>query len=310
MLILVAVTVTITKEGGLFTTARTAKQGTAYSAEEETLLTYIYGDGVYDAKTGEVNLTALKELLTDTTKWQSPTLDNDTTPTTLTVTGVQSGEEHIINTDGTMGEKKSDTSVGIVGTYYTNFFDEVAYVQFNEDKSIKFMKFDSQTSDFENMGEPTSTYTYSSENKKGILTLVFDYDGSNFTETYNFDYEIVTNENSDVINEVLFFEDSILPTCVAKKHNEGLIPLTGNVYANGNKTIEFSKSTEDGIAYGLCIIKEDGAIMNSGEADYICLNGKIISNNMYLKNCEITVDSDCSVLTVTKDGSSTVYTKQ
>ena len=107
MLILVAVTVNYANEnGGLFKTARTAKQDTAYRAEEETLLTYIYGDGVYDASTGKIDLLKLKELLeANSSKWGNITLDSNENPTTLTVTGVQSGKTHTINADGTINEE-------------------------------------------------------------------------------------------------------------------------------------------------------------------------------------------------------------
>ena len=112
MLILVAVTVTITKEVGLFPTARTAKQDTAYRTEEETLLTYIYGDSVYNATTGKVNLSRLKESLgANSDKWKNITLDDETNPTTLTVTGVQSGKNHIIDNKGNVDKLAKEETV-------------------------------------------------------------------------------------------------------------------------------------------------------------------------------------------------------
>ena len=60
MLILVAVTVTVAKDGGLFETARTAKKDTAYESEEENLLLYKYGES-YNYEDGTLDLKNLKK---------------------------------------------------------------------------------------------------------------------------------------------------------------------------------------------------------------------------------------------------------
>lgn len=110
MLILVAVTVNIANEnGGLFEKTREAKSDTAYRAEEENLLIYIYGEDVYDATMGKVNLNTLKKQLDEESdKWKSSILDSEENPTKLTVTGAQSGIEHVVLADGTLdGNKKN-----------------------------------------------------------------------------------------------------------------------------------------------------------------------------------------------------------
>ena len=309
MLILVAVTVTITKEGGLFATARTAQKDTAYNAEEETLLTYIYADGVYDASTGKINLLKLKGLLeANSSKWGNITLDSNENPTTLTVTGVQSGEEHIVNTDGTMGEKKSDTSVSIAGKYYQICSNEENYMQLNADDTISVIYVNSDGTYEEDPA--TITYTYSPETKKGIATFIYKEEYGDETFTVDFDCTTVKDENENEVNVVLVFDGSTEIKYSAKNYSKGITPLSGNVYVNGNKTIEFSKSSKDGIDYGLCTIKEAGAIMQSGEGKYFCLNGKIFTSNWQLKDVEMTVNSDYAELTVTENGISTMYTKQ
>ena len=113
MLILVAVTVTITKDGGLFTTARTAQKDTAYNAEQENLLMYMYGED-YNATTGLLNLEGVKaKLETDNStsnRWASITLND--TKTELTVVGTQSGKKHTIDSKGNVSNgNNSSTTV-------------------------------------------------------------------------------------------------------------------------------------------------------------------------------------------------------
>ena len=61
MLILVAVTVTVAKDGGLFETARTAKTGTQKEADRENLVAAAVG--AYDARSQEVKKEELKQNL-------------------------------------------------------------------------------------------------------------------------------------------------------------------------------------------------------------------------------------------------------
>ena len=61
MLILVAVTVTVAKDGGLFETARTAKTGTQKEADRENLVAAAVG--AYDARSQEVKAEELKQNL-------------------------------------------------------------------------------------------------------------------------------------------------------------------------------------------------------------------------------------------------------
>ena len=103
MLILVAVTVNLANEnGGLFQKARYAKSETAVKAEEEELTMYMFGEGVYNAKTGKVDLDALENLLTDETKWKNVAIENGK----LVVTGTQSGNGYIIDEKGNISEQK------------------------------------------------------------------------------------------------------------------------------------------------------------------------------------------------------------
>ena len=304
MLILVAVTVNLANEnGGLFVKTREAKQDTAYKAEEENLATYMYGEGVYDAIKGEVNLDNLKASLDNSGEWGTVAI----TGTKLTVIGKQSGEEHIVNIDGTIGDKKDDIFGSIAGTYYFIVGEDLgSYAQFNEDGSIKVVYVGSDgTIDEEN--ETTYSYTYKSETKKGIMSVT--YEGE--TETIEFDYITIKDESGNKINSGIVFDgDSLEFNWIMKNGSNGMIPLTGNKYINGSKTIEFTTSVMNGETYGWCVIKENGTIMDSGENNYICLNRKIITNNNQLRDDEITVNSDYSELTVIENGISTVYTKQ
>ena len=132
MLILVAVTVTITDKGGLFDTARRAKTETAARAEEEELLTYIYADGIYDATTGDVDIDTLK------TKLESAGKTVKENNGKLVVTGAQSGKNYIIDSKGNISEQKEEedqTSTGVTGKYISFFFegDEgMEYIEFKE----------------------------------------------------------------------------------------------------------------------------------------------------------------------------------
>ena len=110
MLILVAVTVTIANDGesGLFVKARKAKVDTAYEAEKENLLMYMYGED-YNAVTGELNLASVKtKLEQDNSRWKNVNINSE--GTRLEVEGIQSGKAHTVSVNGTVdGEKTPDT---------------------------------------------------------------------------------------------------------------------------------------------------------------------------------------------------------
>ena len=307
MLILVAVTVNLANEnGGLFVKTREAKQDTAYKAEEENLLTYIYEEGVYNAKTGEVKLDVLQGLLTDTTKWQNPILDDEENPTKLTVTGVQSGEEHIINKNGVIGDKKYDATSTIAGTYYDVFSRDSA-IQLNEDGTGKSLVInDDGTYD----KEEGIQYNYSSETKTGTIIMTI----SEETVTVPLSYITIKDENENEINSGILLEFNNGSECeyaiFMKNGNTGTTILPKNIYSNGNKTIEFNTGNKNGETWGWCVIRENGTVMNSGEDYYICINGRIITSNYQLDSSYITINSEYSELTVIENGTTTVYKKQ
>ena len=115
MIILVAVTVNLANEnGGLFVRTRQAKVDTAYRAEQENLLMYMYGED-YDAATGKLNLVGLQAKLVNdnntSNRWESITLNTEFTE--LTVVGTQSGKAHTILSNGTL-DGENDSLQGIV----------------------------------------------------------------------------------------------------------------------------------------------------------------------------------------------------
>ena len=301
MLILVAVTVNLANEnGGLFVKTREAKQDTAYKAEEENLATYMYGEGVYDAIKGEVNLDNLKASLDNSGEWGTVAI----TGTKLTVIGKQSGEEHIVNSDGTIGEKKESEIVG-KKFYVTGEDTEYGdYMQFNSDFSGKAIVYnrDNPTQ----VGESDSTtfkYTYDSVTKKGEIKFHNEEDGESWDETMEFDYVSIKDESGNEVNQAIVFGGSMDCHVYATNKNDGLTPLGNNVYANGDKTIEFETTDKNGITYGTCVVKENGTILDSTDSYYTCCNGYIYGSG-YLDNA--TINSDYTEITF--DG--IVYTKQ
>ena len=301
MLILVAVTVNLANEnGGLFVKTREAKQDTAYKAEEENLATYMYGEGVYDAIKGEVNLDNLKASLDNSGEWGTVAI----TGTKLTVIGKQSGEEHIVNSDGTIGEKKESEIVG-KKFYVTGEDTEYGdYMQFNSDFSGKAIVYnrDNPTQ----VGESDSTtfkYTYDSVTKKGEIKFHYEEDGESWDETMEFDYVSIKDESGNEVNQAIVFGGSMDCHVYATNKNDGLTPLGNNVYANGDKTIEFETTDKNGITYGACVVKENGTILDSTDSYYTCCNGYIYGSG-YLDNA--TINSDYTEITF--DG--IVYTKQ
>ena len=301
MLILVAVTVNLANEnGGLFVKTREAKQDTAYKAEEENLATYMYGEGVYDAIKGEVNLDNLKASLDNSGEWGTVAI----TGTKLTVIGKQSGEEHIVNSDGTIGEKKESEIVG-KKFYVTGEDTEYGdYMQFNSDFSGKAIVYnrDNPTQ----VGESDSTtfkYTYDSVTKKGEIKLHYEEDGESWDETMEFDYVSIKDESGNEVNQAIVFGGSMDCHVYATNKNDGLTPLGKNVYANGDKTIEFETKDKNGITYGACVVKENGTILDSTDSYYTCCNGYIYGSG-YLDNA--TINSDYTEITF----EGIVYTKQ
>lgn len=273
MLILVAVTVNfVNNKGGLLEKTREAKQGTAYKSEEENLLTYIYGEGVYNAITGKVDLKALKnKLAEDSDKWKTLILDNDTAPTKLTVTGVQSGEEHIINEDCTTGDKKEPTSTGAVGKYMTLF---------SGDEGMEYIEF-KENNEFE-----TKVKDYDSTIKKDVDTIISGkYEYNTTTKIITIDSNVPSIGGEQIcVSEINYVESGI------EKNNRILHVIDGSLigstdgfagfdkytftsgtYKNSeNETLELSiKTDENGNRYGYLVA------YGIDKTPYICLNGYI-----------------------------------
>ena len=310
MLILVAVTVNLANEnGGLFEKARYAKSETAAKAEEEELTMYMFGEGVYNAKTGKVNLRALKNKLDeDSNKWKDSTLDSDTSPTKLTVIGVQSGEEHIINTDGTMGEK-----VSIVGTYYglgDLYFSGNPTLKFDSDGQATQTYYaeeeiDSTTGEIYKGDDEISSgpYTYDETTKTGTLTLI-DKNSTGYEYRYEYKFNLINIKNNSIVELITY--DSVdneeyIESVWAKNKCGKITDLGTSTYVNGTITIEFGTSLEDGIEMGIYTVKKDGSLFNSMDGYYICYNGKLIVDGDLLS-----ISDDLS--TITWNGET--YTKQ
>ena len=273
MLILVAVTINLANEnGGLFVKTREAKQDTAYKSEEENLLTYIYGEGVYNAITGKVDLKALKnKLAEDSDKWKTLILDNDTDPTKLTVTGVESGEEHIINEDCTTGDKKEPTSTGAVGKYMTLFSGDegMEYIELKENNEFEM-----------------KVKYYDSTIKKDIDTIISGkYEYNTTTKIITIDSNVPSIGGEQIcVSEINYVESGI------EKNNRILHVIDGSLigstdgfagfdkytftsgtYKNSeNETLELSiKTDENGNSYGYLVA------YGIDKTPYICLNGYI-----------------------------------
>ena len=273
MLMLVAVTVNfVNNKGGLLEKTREAKQGTAYKSEEENLLTYIYGEGVYNAITGKVDLKALKnKLAEDSDKWKTLILDNDTDPTKLTVTGVESGEEHIINEDCTTGDKKEPTSTGAVGKYMTLFSGDegMEYIELKENNEFEM-----------------KVKYYDSTIKKDIDTIISGkYEYNTTTKIITIDSNVPSIGGEQIcVSEINYVESGI------EKNNRILHVIDGSLigstdgfagfdkytftsgtYKNSeNETLELSiKTDENGNSYGYLVA------YGIDKTPYICLNGYI-----------------------------------
>ena len=307
MLILVAVTVNfVNNKGGLLEKTREAKQGTAYKSEEENLLTYIYGEGVYNAITGKVDLKALKnKLAEDSDKWKTLILDNDTDPTKLTVTGVQSGEEHIINEDCTKGDKKEPTSTGAVGKYMTLFSGEssVEYIEFKENNQleIKAKKYDS-TTDITTEEKWTGSYEYNANTNivtiTGEICKNFNENGDDLQcQIQEINYK---KDSKEGINKVLII-NNVLACSTDGFAGFDKYTFTSGTYKNSeNKTLELSiKTDENGNSYGYLVV--DG----TDKTSYICLNGYIYDGFLPYR---IVSETEIEELNVDGEGIS-VFTK-
>ena len=274
MLILVAVTVTFAKDGGLFTTARQAKVDTAYKAEEETLLTYKYGED-YDATTGELNLENVKlKLEADTDKWVNLSLNEDKTE--LAVVGVQSGKTHTILANKTV----RPTSIAGVYSEQPAFSDDFD-LELKEDNTVEGGFID---------GLCTGTYSYDEAKQKIKLNLDYylDYqDGKNNGRKLEceLNYFDLINEDGEVLNSLLELvvgeEDEKYALIFSKNGLNGLNPLNNYTYANGNTKIIFTTETEDNLTYGYFYMEDENGPISGGSAssgEYFCYGKTIIMN--------------------------------
>ena len=288
MLILVAVTVTVAKDGGLFTTARQAKVDTAYKAEEETLLTYKYGED-YDAATGELNLEEVKlKLEADTDKWVNLSLNEDKTE--LAVMGVQSGKKHTILSNKTV------KPISIAGIYREQLaFNDDLKLELKEDNTVEGGFLD---------GLCTGTYSYDETEQKIKLNLDYylDFeDGKNNSRKLEceLNYFDLINKDGERVNSILELvsgeEDEKYALIFSKNGLNGLNPLNNYTYANGNTKIIFTTKTEDNLTYGYFYMEdENGPISNGGAnyGEYFCYGKTIIMNE-----CKNSIEEDYSKIT-------------
>ena len=300
MLILVAVTVNLANEnGGLFVKTREAKQDTAYKAEEENLATYMYGEGVYDAIKGEVNLDNLKASLDNSGEWGTVAI----TGTKLTVIGKQSGEEHIVNSDGTIGEKKESEIVG-KKFYVTGEDTEYGdYIQFNSDLTLKNVEYNREDTTQENV-DNSIKYTYDSTTKKGKFKAHYEEDGESWDETMEFDYVSIKDESGNEVNQAIVFGGSVDCHVYATNKNKGLVPLGESIYVTENETIKFGTANKNGEIIGTCDRTIDDGNYREENEYYVYCNGNIYGSGTFVDG--ITINSDYTEITL--DGN--VYTKQ
>ena len=313
MLILVAVTVNLANEnGGLFEKARYAKSETATKAEEEELTMYMYGEGVYNAKTGEVDLDALGDLLTDGAKWKNVSKNGDK----LVVTGTKSGKGYIIDEKGTISEQKDgedQPSTSIVGTYYglgELYFSGNPTLKFDSDGQVTQTFYaaeevDSTTGEIYKGDDEVSTvpYTYDETTKTGTFTLI-DKSSTGYEYRYEYKFNLINIKNNSIVELITY--DSVdneeyIESVWAKNKCGKITDLGTTTYASETKTIEFGTSVEDGIDMGIYVIKENGSVWMSMEGYYICYNGKLV-----LDGFVFSISDDLS--TITYNGE--VFTKQ
>ncbi len=312
MLILVAVTVNLANEnGGLFQKARYAKSETAVKAEEEELTMYMFGEGVYNAKTGKVDLDALENLLTDETKWKNVAIENGK----LVVTGTQSGNGYIIDEKGNISEQKDgedQPSTSIVGTYYglgELYFSGNPTLKFDNDGQVTQTFYadeevDSTTGEIHKGDDEISSgsYTYDETTKTGTLTLI-DKDSTGYEYREEYKFNLIDIKNNSIVELITYdsVDNEEYISVWAKNKCGKITDLGTTTYASETKTIEFGTSVEDGIDMGIYVIKENGSVWMSMEGYYICYNGKLV-----LDDFVFSISDDQS--TITYDGE--VFTKQ
>ena len=192
-------------------------------------------------------------------------------PTKLTVTGVQSGEEHIINEDCTTGDKKEPTSTGAVGKYMTLFSgdDGMEYIEFKENNEFEMKVKD-----------------YDSTIKKDVDTIIsgkYEYNAT--TKIITIDSNVPSIGGEQIcVSEINYVESGI------EKNNRILHVIDGSLigstdgfagfdkytftsgtYKNPeNQTLELSiKTDENGNSYGYLVA------YGTDKTPYICLNGYI-----------------------------------
>ena len=271
MLILVAVTVTITDKGGLFDTARRAKTETAARAEEEELLTYIYADGIYDATTGDVDIDTLK------TKLESAGKTVKENNGKLVVTGAQSGKNYIIDSKGNISEQKEEeeqTSTGVTGKYISFFFegDEgMEYIEFKENGEfeMKVANWDSTTSQSVST-TTTGKYEYDPTTKIIVIDSSVPSIGGEQICMTEISYEEGGTEKT---NKVLHLKEGGLIGATAGFAGFDKYTFTSGTYQNSEKantTLELTtKTDENGNNYGYLVAYV------TDKTPYICLDGYI-----------------------------------
>ena len=314
MLILVAVTVNLANEnGGLFEKARYAKSETAAKAEEEELTMYMFGEGVYNAKTGKVDLDALGNLLTDEAKWKNVGKNGNK----LVVTGTESGKGYIIDEKGTISELKDgedQPSTGILGTYHglgELYFSGNPTLKFDSDGQATKTYYadeevDSTTGEIYKGDDEVSTgpYTYDETTKTGTLTLT-DYSSPGYEYTYEYTFSLISLNNNVLIELIEHGDegedDQWVDSIWAKNKCGKITDLGTSTYVNGTTTMEFGTSVEDGVEMGIYTVKRDGSVLESIGEYYICYNGKLVVDGQILS-----ISDDLS--TITWNGET--YTKQ
>ena len=296
MLILVGVTINVALNGGLFTTAQKAADGTKKEAEKEQLLEAILAAVGTD---GEVEFA--KVVLPE---GFSPVIGKQGVYTGKSGTTYTVNKKTLEITEGSGGSGGSeDVDNPILGTYY-----EIAGYMSG---SVGFkLKSNNQATFISDGKENPGTYTYNENTKNGKITTQYEEVDSSTNEVtivsveFEFNYIEITDKSGNVINSILETTTNIseenTTLVFAKQGTTGLIPLTGYIYENGTETIEFDTYVENGITLGVyTITRSDGS--NYGGC-YVYYNGKII----WEEESEAIISDDYSTITI----NGTVYTKR
>ncbi len=175
MLILVAVTVTVAKDGGLFETARTAKTGTQKEADRENLVAAAVG--AYDARSQEVKEEELKQNLGN--EWR---VENQTNYYKVTS---PNGNEFKVNIkNATVEDNKEEAESDFIGEY--------------KDCNDNEMKLQISK---ENLVWDGEIYNYTYNENKKTITVTFNDSGNQV------DYEIfifsIKDDAGKVVNKVI-----------------------------------------------------------------------------------------------------------